>query len=262
MKIKIIQLISTLVLAGCTGSGEYAFEMTPVKTLIGSQPEKDQTNPPEPDVEAGEPSEELSYQNILATVLIPKCLKCHSEKGGNRGDLNLESYQNVFNNRDEIRNQIVLGKMPKKSTPMTEKQIALIVSWIDAGANEFDPNATPTTPPVVDPAPVNPDAPLPNEPYTLPAPVVPVDPLPNTPPDLVNLNYAGVFKIVIEPKCLKCHNANAKNGIELMNYENLLFYQQEIKKNIETNEMPKEDKLTLEEKKLILDWIVAGLPQD
>lgn len=211
-----------------------------------------------------ENSNELSYKNVLNQVLQAKCLNCHSEKGGNRGHLNLETYQSVFNNRDQIREEVIAKKMPKKSTgPLTDEQIKLIVNWIDAGTNEFATIATPppeeipeVIPPIIPPAEV--PAPLPVLPVADPSPVE----IPSTEPvDLKNLNFASVMKLVIEPKCLKCHNTGAKNGIELVTYSDLLFQKEDIKKDIESGQMPRKETLTGYEKKLILDWISADMPE-
>ncbi len=225
---------------------------------------------------------EMSYKNVLNQVLQAKCLNCHSEKGGNRGHLNLETYQSVFNNREQIREEVITKKMPKKSqAPLTDEQIKLIVDWIDARTKEFattEPPPTEETPEVVPPVippvevPETPLTPPPDSigepPVIIPEPTLPpvADPppveIPSTEPvDLANMNYASVMKLVIEPKCLKCHNTGAKNGIELVTYADLQFQKEDIKKDVESGEMPRKDTLTGYEKKLILDWIATDMPE-
>ncbi len=243
MKINFILIITLIFLQSCSENNYNTVDLK-LNKLSNS------LNNADPQIlNDGNPSE-LSYKNIRNQVLQAKCLNCHSEKGGNRGHLNLETYQSIFTNKDQIREEVLTKKMPKKSVePMTDDQIKLIVNWIDAGTNEFVTSEP--LPQVVPPA-------LP----ILETPEVPEDDPPSTEPvDLANMNFASVMKLVIEPKCLKCHNSGAKNGIELVTFADLLFQKNDIKKDVRSGDMPRKDALTDYEKKLILDWIAADMPE-
>lgn len=85
----------------------------------------------------------LNYENIRKYVLAPSCIRCHSEAGGNRGDVNLETYQSNMENLKDIKDDVLDGSMPKKGK-LTEDQKNLILAWINAGAPE---NSTLPLPP-------------------------------------------------------------------------------------------------------------------
>lgn len=82
-------------------------------------------------------SEEITFQIVQTKVLNQQCLMCHSKVGGNKGDINLETYEKVFENLKSIRREVISRDMPDKpANPLTEAQIDLIIRWIDAGAPE------------------------------------------------------------------------------------------------------------------------------
>jgi mono/diheme cytochrome c family protein len=83
---------------------------------------------PEPIVPA------TTYEMVYQQVIQPSCLKCHSGSGS--GDVNLETYQNLLQLKDDVRSTIAKGTMPRRSK-LTEEQKKLILDWIDAGAPEF-----------------------------------------------------------------------------------------------------------------------------
>jgi hypothetical protein len=76
----------------------------------------------------------LTFQNVFANAISPACIRCHS---GDKpaGDVNLETYASVFENRKDIADQVEKGKMPKKST-MDPEAKDLLLKWIAAGAPE------------------------------------------------------------------------------------------------------------------------------
>lgn len=75
------------------------------------------------------------------------------------------------------------------------------------------------------------------------------------------LNFETVMKKVIEPKCLKCHGADSPTNVTLINFSDLTTFAENIRIAVESGDMPRKDKLSVEQKKLILDWIQAGLPK-
>ncbi len=81
--------------------------------------------------------EEISFSIVNDQVIGVACLQCHSPNGAraqNAGDVNLVGYQNVFENRDDILNDILDGLMPKDSAPLTDAQKKLIFAWLTKGA--------------------------------------------------------------------------------------------------------------------------------
>lgn len=92
---------------------------------------------------------EISYDIVRSDVFEPVCFTCHSANGArgqNKGDVNLETYQNTFSVRDDIQTDIIAGDMPKDSPPLSAYQRRLILAWLDAGANE-NATGTPNAPP-------------------------------------------------------------------------------------------------------------------
>lgn len=82
-------------------------------------------------------SSEVRFAEIFDQILVPYCLRCHSEQGHNEGDLNLETYENVVNAAFDIKEDIEQGFMPpKKSKQMTPEQKKMILDWLNAGAKE------------------------------------------------------------------------------------------------------------------------------
>ncbi len=184
-------------------------------------------------------ADDISFQMVTQKILQTKCLSCHSNVGGNKGGVNLETYQSVFQERDTIRSEILSGDMPKSPvSPLTAAQIQFITRWIDNGALEFaNQHAPPTAPPVTEPPVV-----------VTPPPTGPTEPL----------TFANVMKKVIEPKCLKCHGADTTTDVQLLNYADVAGNLIDIKDDVMTGRMPRRSSLTLEQKKLILDWINVG----
>lgn len=83
------------------------------------------------------PPEEIRFTEIFDQVLVPYCLRCHSEQGHNEGDLNLETYENVVKAAFDIKSDIEQGFMPpKRSKQMTPEQKKMILDWLAAGAKE------------------------------------------------------------------------------------------------------------------------------
>lgn len=93
--------------------------------------------PPAPQPAPPAPAPAITFTKIQSLVLKTNCLECHSEIGGNRGDVNLETYRNVFESRIEIKDEIESGRMPtKKGTPLTTEQKNLILLWLASGSPE------------------------------------------------------------------------------------------------------------------------------
>lgn len=219
---------------------------------------------------------QLSYKVVNDRILLAKCVGCHSEKGGNKGDVNLETYENVFENKAEVRAEVFNRSMPPKKRvdlALTEKEIEIILSWIDHGAPKEQSEQQPTVP--TQPAePVQPQPPVAPQPVT-PAPTEPpsttnppVAPPTEPPPVVVQpIYFSEVLEKVIAPNCLKCHSEKGgnKGDINLETYQNVVENRFDIKADIEDGSMPpkppKGIPLTEEQKSLILNWISQGFPE-
>lgn len=81
------------------------------------------------------PSEIITYDTVKEKVLAPRCIGCHSDEGGNRGDVNLETYENVLSFASLIESEIISGSMPRpRNKPLSSEQKTLILKWIKDGA--------------------------------------------------------------------------------------------------------------------------------
>lgn len=92
-------------------------------------PTPDPVPTPKPDVQF------ISYEMVHINVIQPRCLNCHSEAAGNRGDVNLETYENVAALSSVIEEEIKSGSMPRpKNKPLTPEQKEMILKWIANGS--------------------------------------------------------------------------------------------------------------------------------
>lgn len=85
----------------------------------------------------------LSYGVVTKKVLDSRCVSCH----GTSGNINLETYSEVFKNIDLIKKSVFETKtMPKKGN-LTQEELSYLWNWIRMGAPERAENAS-TTPPI------------------------------------------------------------------------------------------------------------------
>lgn len=186
----------------------------------------------------------LSYQTLNSKIIGPRCLECHSNSGGNSGDVNLESYEKVMGQLGDIKDSVESNRMPKNRAKLSARELNLLVTWINAGGPRD--GVTVQTPPV--------------EPTPTPTPVP--TPTPTEPPTVVLISYQKVYQEVLRPRCISCHSAEGNNrgGINLETYENVFAAAAKIDNSIKTGSMPrpKNKPLTTEQKDLILKWIADG----
>lgn len=94
------------------------------------------TIPNEPSLPVTMPSDsELNFAFIKANILDLRCISCHSDAGGNRGELNLERYSNVVDELKDIIeevNQETMPPSPRQPLSVLEKNI--ISRWARLGA--------------------------------------------------------------------------------------------------------------------------------
>ncbi|HEY8270678.1 MAG TPA: cytochrome c [Pseudobdellovibrionaceae bacterium] len=128
----------------------------------------------------------IDYAFVNDKVFQPKCFQCHSLAGGNKGGVNLESYDNVLVNLADIQIDIFTeDSMPPLSRggPLGAYEKNVLKMWLDAGAPHdekpaLEPEPTPTPPPVN--------------------------------PVVIGANWNDIYKNVFEPKCIVCHQAGEK----------------------------------------------------
>lgn len=92
---------------------------------------------PSPPIEPTVPPEPITavdFQSVFSKVITPACLKCHSNPE-NDGDVNLETYQEVFKHRVMIEKTVRDGSMPKKKA-LSPQSKELLLQWLQAGAFE------------------------------------------------------------------------------------------------------------------------------
>lgn len=96
-----------------------------------------QTETPSPaptPVPVPEPPTTFTYEMVNTAVIQPRCISCHSDAGGNRGEVNLETYENVAALAPDIESAILSGSMPRpRNKPLTPEQKEMILKWISIG---------------------------------------------------------------------------------------------------------------------------------
>jgi mono/diheme cytochrome c family protein len=86
------------------------------------------------DLPPGCPSPVPSYQNQVASVIASRCVSCHGP-GGQNAALPFTTYQQVFNSRIAILNQVYHCVMPPAGNPAPDaQQRALLLGWLVCGA--------------------------------------------------------------------------------------------------------------------------------
>jgi uncharacterized membrane protein/polyisoprenoid-binding protein YceI len=224
-------------------------------------PDTDITPPP-PET----PPVELTYVG-LKSIIDNKCATCHSEARGNKGRVNLETYQNVFSKKDLMATEIEDGAMPPlRGTPLTKEEHDLLLKWLKAGAPEtLTPPSSAPPPPVTSPSDPQPNPLPPVTPDPLPQPLPPEKPIDSVAatPDLFSYDQV---KSIFQNNCIACHSEKSGNpgGVNLETYENILTKKDLILSEITTNSMPPvfaKQKLSKEDSDLLKAWIQAGAPE-
>ncbi len=95
----------------------------------------------------------LSFTSVKAQVFQPYCIRCHSQAGGNKAGINLETYARVKPIITRVKAAVNTNFMPQ-SGPLNDTSKAILNAWADAGAPE---TATTSPTPVGDQNPPPPD---------------------------------------------------------------------------------------------------------
>lgn len=76
---------------------------------------------------------QITFEFVRDRVFAFECFACHSNAGGNRGGLNLETYENAVDELDDIEDEVSEDSMPPRSRlSQTDKDV--ILRWIALGA--------------------------------------------------------------------------------------------------------------------------------
>lgn len=186
-----------------------------------------------------EKNKSITYATINKSILLPKCVKCHSDSGGNQGGLNLERYDDVARAINSINQRTIIDKTMPPSRPLSNDEILLLSSWVSKGAplDTSNSGANPNTP-------------------TKPT-----------------VTWLQVKNEVFAVKCIQCHSPSLDNstpdsvttmeaGLNLNDYEMVKSKADVIlKRLIVLNDMPLKpySPLSSSEKKLIVDWMMQGM---
>lgn len=215
-----------------------------------------------------QPGDVPSFDAVFQAVLKPKCATCHGNAVGNRGGINLETFENVSRLQVAIRGTVVDGDplpMPPSRAPqLTASEKQFLVAWLDAGAPREGTAAAPNEPVPAEPEPTPVQPPVANEPPPVAA-EPPVTPPVAAPPAPAGPVFAEVFTQVIGPRCAGCHSEAGGNrgGVNLETFANVKSELAAIDEAVATGFMPprRSGPLTPEQKDLLARWIAAGAPQ-
>ena len=169
-----------------------------------------------------------NYESVNAKVITDQCLNCHSAAGGNKGDLNLETYQSIRANLNQIMYRVLETKdMPRNG--LTGTDLALMEMWLTSGAPEKN---TFTGSPVVLKGP---------------------------------FNWLVIRDQVLKRNCLDCHSSvTPEAGLDLSDYDQFKNnYAKIFDRTFVKQDMPPEpyDGLNISEKQAVMKWMSQGFPK-
>lgn len=169
-----------------------------------------------------------NYDSIRQLVIQTQCLTCHSEAGGNKGKLNLETYVSLKQNLNQIMYRVLEKRdMPEGGLP--EPEYELIKLWIESGAPEKN-TANGANQPILGP-----------------------------------LNWDKIKNQILVQNCLDCHNtASVDSKLDLSNLENFKTNLPAIVDRVFVKQdMPPEpfSSMTVNQRQALLKWISQGFPQ-
>ena len=88
----------------------------------------------------------VDYATVNANVFQPNCVRCHSQAGGNKGGINLETFAQVKSRIQLIASAVNSGIMPPSGTISASAKQKLN-DWIASGAPETANSPGGTAPP-------------------------------------------------------------------------------------------------------------------
>lgn len=136
----------------------------------------------------------IDYAFVSDKVFSPHCVRCHNIASGNKGGVNLETYENVIANLQAIEDTALIEKsMPpsRAGGPLGEYEQNVLKLWLDSGAPR-DAHSGPANP------------------TPAPTPMEPVEEPSTGAAPLVEPRWDSIYTHIIEPKCVSCHQVGAK----------------------------------------------------
>ena len=89
----------------------------------------------------------VSFANDVMPIFEKSCIKCHGGSDGEKGDLNLRTYEKVMKGSESgavvvpgdpagsmLVELITSGEMPKRAPRLAQEQIDTIAQWVTEGA--------------------------------------------------------------------------------------------------------------------------------
>ncbi|MFN7727930.1 MAG: hypothetical protein ACK5P7_02110 [Bdellovibrio sp.] len=173
----------------------------------------------------------LNYVTLNQTVIGPQCLNCHSNQTGNKGNLNLETYQSLRANLNRIAfRSLEKRDMPPQGLPSAET--AILKAWIEAGAPEQVSGPSEKPGGGLDQGPTG---------------------------------FAKVRDQIFAAKCLDCHSGvNPQGALDLTSLSEVRMNITKIFESVIVKQtMPIEPypALSPKERKVLLNWIDLGMPE-
>lgn len=166
----------------------------------------------------------LSFAAVETLVFQPYCVHCHGNTVAKK-NLNLTQYQAALGSKDQIMSDVMGNAMPLGEAPVPDDMKSILAAWINAGA--------PMT-------------------STIPMPGAGTPPPPPPPPPTPGFDQLQTK--VFEPYCSRCH-------APMMDAATVKSKIADIQAALASDKMPKDsDPLPPELKKMLNDWVTAGMP--
>lgn len=183
--------------------------------------------------------ESPDFDTVFRAVIAPKCLGCHAMATGNKGQSNLETYNNVRTQLNKIRFRVFEDNnkpMPPEGS-LSEIQKKILLNWYDSGAPEH-----------------------------------PVAGGEKPDPDLERgaINWDKIRVKIFQKKCSACHFPSAEAGgpppeagLDLSQYAmvaqkaSLIFDRAILKQDMPISPFPA---LNPRERRVLLKWFELGMP--
>lgn len=173
------------------------------------------------------------FKAVASAVIGPQCVSCHSNSGGNKGNLNLEDYRGIVRAQRSILYRIEETRDMPPGAPLSDTEVSLIRRWFDNGAPE-------TVIPGIGEKP---------------------DPGLNQGPN----NWEKIGQKILAPKCAACHTAgNALGGLDVSTSAEVrdkilsIIDRVFVKKDMPLIGAPA---LTPKEAEIFMKWVSSGMPE-
>lgn len=172
------------------------------------------------------------FKAVQSGIFESKCLSCHSNSGGNKGQLNMESYQRIKAARVRIGYRTLEAQDMPPDRPLAPKQLEMLRNWLEAGAPE-----------------------------TISGPSEKPD------PELEKglINWVKIRDKIFTPKCLDCHSSPEPQGgldltklAEVRGRSPMIFDRVIIKQDMPLSPYPA---ATPRERRVLLKWFDLGMPE-